>query len=135
MTEIEPAKEKDNFEVIKVEFERTYDTTLAGHDPYISTSEHYDMVYPNGLVIGLGQREGEESWGHWNYDFKTKTKNWEVVEIPENPRVIVEPDDGVLTEMGILTKKWLETHEYMNKDCRKFVIAGLKDFKKRTGQE
>jgi hypothetical protein len=135
MSEIEPAKEKDTIEVIKVEFKHTYDTVLTGHDSHIRSGDYYSMVYPSGLEIALFQRDEDGSWGHWGYDFKTDKKSWVTVDIPERPRVKTIIVDGQFTEMGILIDNWLETHENTDSDeCREFVSAGLKNFLERTGQ-
>ena len=135
MSETEPVKEKEMIKVVKVEFKHTYDTNLAGHDSHIRSGEYFSMVYPSGLEIALSQREADGSWGHWEYDFKTDKKNWVAVEIPESPGVKIFEVDGQFIEMGILTDKWLETHENSDsEECREFVSSGLKNFLERTGQ-
>lgn len=135
MSENEPVKEKGEFEVFKVVFNKTYDLSLAGHDPSMFVDEAYSLVYSNGLEIGLGRMNEQGSWGHWSYDPKTDKKSWVEVDIPENPKVKAINVDGQFIEMGILLDKWLETHENTDgEECKEFVNVGLKNFLERTDQ-
>ncbi len=135
MSEKEPIKEKEGYEVVKIVFNHTYDLSLAGHDPSMFVDELYSLITPNGLELVLAKRDGDGKWGHWNYDFKTNKKTWVEVDIPENPRVKIIDSDGQFTEMMILLDKWSETHEdTVSKECNEFVEAGLLDFLTRTNQ-